>query len=109
MADDPKTTPCIGADPACPCQDGDACHYREAAGTPAWPVQETADLPAPEEWRDAVLDAMVCWEMWPKPGETARDALRRLLAMEQMVALDPAVSSEARSLIERGRQEASAR
>jgi hypothetical protein len=22
--------PCIGSDPLCPCQDGDACHYRDA-------------------------------------------------------------------------------
>lgn len=22
--------PCIGADPLCPCQDGLACHYRDA-------------------------------------------------------------------------------
>ena len=26
---------CIGNDPSCPCQDGDACHYRAVAGTPA--------------------------------------------------------------------------
>jgi hypothetical protein len=32
--------PCIGADPACPCQDGDPCHYRDApdGSTKAWPV-----------------------------------------------------------------------
>ena len=22
-----KTTPCVGNDPHCPCQDGDLCHY----------------------------------------------------------------------------------
>jgi hypothetical protein len=26
---------CIGADPLCPCQDGLACHYRDAGGTKA--------------------------------------------------------------------------
>lgn len=41
----PETTmpdplpPCIGRDPLCPCQDGDACHYRDAAdGTKALPI-----------------------------------------------------------------------
>lgn len=29
-----KVDPCIGNDPSCPCQDGDACHYREPN---AWP------------------------------------------------------------------------
>ena len=28
---------CIGRDPTCPCQDGAACHYRDAAdGTKGW-------------------------------------------------------------------------
>ena len=31
--------PCIGGDSSCPCQDGDACHYRDARdGTRAWPL-----------------------------------------------------------------------
>lgn len=30
--------PCIGNDPGCPCQDGDACHYRDIPGSPGWPV-----------------------------------------------------------------------
>jgi hypothetical protein len=25
----PVYTPCIGQDDTCPCQDGDACHYRD--------------------------------------------------------------------------------
>ena len=29
---------CIGKDPRCPCQDGDACHYKDCGGTKAWPV-----------------------------------------------------------------------
>jgi hypothetical protein len=32
--------PCIGNDPACPCQDGDACHYRDTATTKAWPIPQ---------------------------------------------------------------------
>lgn len=27
--------PCIGNDPGCPCQDGDACHYVDMPGSPA--------------------------------------------------------------------------
>lgn len=34
-----STTGCIGNDPGCPCQDGDACHYRDIPGSPGWPVQ----------------------------------------------------------------------
>lgn len=30
--------PCIGSDPLCPCQDGDACHYRDTPGSAAMPV-----------------------------------------------------------------------
>ena len=33
-------TPCIGRDPLCPCQDGDACHYRDTPTSKAWPVPE---------------------------------------------------------------------
>lgn len=37
----PQAEPCIGNDPICPCQDGDACHYKDAAdGTKAWPVPQ---------------------------------------------------------------------
>jgi len=34
-----QAEPCIGKDPRCPCQDGDACHYKDCGGTKAWPVQ----------------------------------------------------------------------
>ncbi len=33
-----EPSPCIGNDPHCPCQDGDACHYRDLPGSPAWPT-----------------------------------------------------------------------
>jgi hypothetical protein len=37
----PQAGPCIGNDPICPCQDGDACHYKDAAdGTKAWPAPQ---------------------------------------------------------------------
>ena len=32
-----KPEPCIGHDPACPCQDGDLCHYR---GPDSWPMPD---------------------------------------------------------------------
>lgn len=35
---------CIGNDPACPCQDGDACHYRDIPGSPGWPVKEEPNM-----------------------------------------------------------------
>ena len=31
-------TTCIGGDPLCPCQDGDACHYRDAGKTKGFPM-----------------------------------------------------------------------
>ena len=33
-----QAEPCIGKDPRCPCQDGDACHYKDCGGTKALPV-----------------------------------------------------------------------
>ncbi len=41
---DPETTSCIGNDPGCPCQDGDACHYRDIPGSPGWPVKEKPNM-----------------------------------------------------------------
>jgi hypothetical protein len=29
---------CVGKDPRCPCQDGDACHYKDCGDTKALPV-----------------------------------------------------------------------
>ena len=36
----PQAEPCIGNDPACPCQDGDPCHYRDTETTKAWPIPQ---------------------------------------------------------------------
>jgi len=33
-----QAEPCVGKDPRCPCQDGDACHYKDCGGTKALPV-----------------------------------------------------------------------
>ena len=37
--------PCIGKDPRCPCQDGDACHYKDCGGTKAVPVAQPEQEP----------------------------------------------------------------
>lgn len=37
--------PCIGKDPRCPCQDGDACHYKDCGGTKALPVAQPEQEP----------------------------------------------------------------
>ena len=50
---------CIGKDPRCPCQDGDACHYKDCGGTKAWPVPKAE----PVAWRYA-LDASVEGPRW---------------------------------------------
>ena len=39
---------CIGKDPRCPCQDGDACHYKDCGGTKAWPVPKAE--PPQRQW-----------------------------------------------------------
>ena len=36
-----QAEPCIGSDPACPCQDGDACHYKDTPTTKAWPIPQS--------------------------------------------------------------------
>jgi len=47
----PEQEPCIGKDPRCPCQDGDACHYKDCVGTKARPVaQPVAQPEPPPEW-----------------------------------------------------------
>jgi len=40
-----QAEPCIGKDPRCPCQDGDACHYKDCGDTKAWPVPEQQAKP----------------------------------------------------------------
>jgi hypothetical protein len=50
-----QAEPCIGKDPRCPCQDGDACHYKDCGRTKAWPVQRQwvglteQDMPSGED------------------------------------------------------------
>jgi hypothetical protein len=35
-----EPTPCIGGDPTCPCQDGDACHYKAYEAIPDFPATD---------------------------------------------------------------------
>ena len=48
---------CIGKDPRCPCQDGDACHYKDCGSTKALPVAQPAQEPS--QWRDMIVATLV--------------------------------------------------
>jgi hypothetical protein len=61
-----QAEPCIGKDPRCPCQDGDACHYKDCGNTKARPVAQPEQEPVAwavqgcsKMWRDefAEIDA----------------------------------------------------
>jgi hypothetical protein len=41
----PEHMTCIGKDPRCPCQDGDACHYKDCGNTKARPVAQPEQEP----------------------------------------------------------------
>jgi len=59
-----STQPCIGADPTCPCQDGDPCHYRDdpVSGTKAWPIPaSTSQAGSTEADYDLALDPRCLW------------------------------------------------
>lgn len=58
-----------------------------------------------EAWKHAIEDAMAVWDMIPKPDESPRNALHRLIALEQQVALDPIVSQDAAALAKQARDE----
>jgi len=40
-----QAEPCIGKDPRCPCQDGDACHYKDCGITKARPLAQPEQEP----------------------------------------------------------------
>ena len=63
----------------------------------------SADTP----WKNAVIDAAVVADFWPKCGEAdPRGFLNEVICWNNEVALDPRVSDAARKLIEQGRNEA---
>lgn len=43
----PEQEPCVGKDPRCPCQDGDACHYKDCGDTKARPVAQPEQVDCP--------------------------------------------------------------
>jgi len=47
----------VGKDPRCPCQDGDACHYKDCGSTKALPVAQPAQEPS--QWRDMIVATLV--------------------------------------------------
>jgi hypothetical protein len=73
----PETTNCIGNDPACPCQDGDACHYRDIPGSPALPLPK-AERIAIALWRRFAPDYSVEWSDETHAAEY-RDAAQMVL------------------------------
>jgi hypothetical protein len=62
----PEQEPCIGKDPRCPCQDGDACHYKDCVGTKALPVAQPEQEPV--AW---VEQRAIDWLSSDKRGPTA--------------------------------------
>jgi hypothetical protein len=52
-----QAEPCVGKDPRCPCQDGDACHYKDCGDTKALPVPVAQ--PEPTQWRDMIVATLV--------------------------------------------------
>jgi len=55
----PEQEPCIGKDPRCPCQDGDACHYKDCGSTKALPVPVAQPAQEPSQWRDMIVATLV--------------------------------------------------
>lgn len=56
-------------------------------------------------WRDVLLDALVVAGIYSKKHDTdPRLALHELLCWETSVVLDPAASSSAQELVDRGRK-----
>jgi hypothetical protein len=54
-----QAEPCIGKDPRCPCQDGDACHYKDCGNTKARPVPPAQPEQGPVAWA-----VQGCSKMW---------------------------------------------
>lgn len=61
---------------------------------------------AANPWKEAVLDELALACMDARMDEEPRSILKRVIAWNVMVALDPAVSSEAQALIDRGAAQA---
>ena len=71
-------------------------------------IKTVADLRAhlaePNEWRDAIDDELVCLHLGTVDSfHSAHEALDALINWHIATALDPAVSSAAQALVDRGR------
>lgn len=77
----PQAEPCIGNDPTCPCQDGDACHYRDAAdGTKGWPVPQAEPKrePLSDERIDEIGDPFGYFQYGDAQGDKRRAFVRAI-------------------------------
>jgi hypothetical protein len=72
-----------------------------------WPDPARPGVPMnPDRWRGAINDALTNWLSTIKDHETPKDALQRLIRLEVMAALDPAVSQSAADLVAKARRDA---
>jgi hypothetical protein len=93
----PQVQPCIGADPLCPCQDGDACHYKDTPTTKGWPVPPQVQSLALEQI-DAAIEA---WFATPITTNHSQDRGhpfrgRMRAAFEAALGIDQQESSNGR-------------
>jgi hypothetical protein len=70
-----------------------------------WPCQPGVLL-NPDRWRGAINDALTNWLSPIEDHETPKDALQRLIRLEVMAALDPAVSQSAADLVAQAKRDA---
>jgi hypothetical protein len=80
--------------------------YVGPALTPAEVDARVAVALNPERWRGAINDALTNWLSTIEDHETPKDALQRLIRLEVMAALDPAVSQSAADLVAKARRDA---
>lgn len=70
------------------------------------PTAPAAEAVQPNEWREAVIDALVIhFALDEKTSTDPRAAVAAIAAITAQQALDPAISAEARALIEQGREQ----
>jgi hypothetical protein len=75
-------------------------------GMAAHAEQLERELAAAKAWKDAVIEKLaITWAITSENENCPQKAIDDLVASQVAIALDPAVSSDAAALIERGRQE----
>jgi hypothetical protein len=70
------------------------------------PAETEARVADALKWRGAINDALTNWLSPIEDHETPEDALQRLIRLEVMAALDPAVSQSAADLVAKARRDA---